>query len=177
MLKKIIYSGIEGRDKFILTDFPDTIKQSQEFEAQCSKITAVIFSAGGNDSSTVIEIIDNGLSIESIDSLLEKGHRLKTMRAWDEGTFNEHLGNKTEWGIVIGQSLSGKSLVARIIADSSNGKVIDLVKIAEEIRPKLETEDGPFEGRIPDADVEKEVLAVIAADKAAGEKFMYLFDG
>jgi hypothetical protein len=99
------------------------------------------------------------------------------MRAWDEGTFNEHLGNKTEWGIVIGQSLSGKSLVARLIADSSNGKVIDLAKIAEEIRPKLETEEGPFEGRIPDAEVEKEILAIIAADKAAGEKFMYLFDG
>ncbi len=28
MLKKIIYSGIEGREKFILTDFPDTIKQA-----------------------------------------------------------------------------------------------------------------------------------------------------
>lgn len=28
MLKRIIYSGIEGREKFILTDFPDTIKQA-----------------------------------------------------------------------------------------------------------------------------------------------------
>jgi hypothetical protein len=50
----------------------------------------------------VIEIIDNGLSIESIDSLLEKEHRIKTMYGWDESTFNEHLGNKTEWGIVLG---------------------------------------------------------------------------
>lgn len=29
MLKKIIYSGLESRNKFILTDFPDTIKQAQ----------------------------------------------------------------------------------------------------------------------------------------------------
>lgn len=32
MLRKIIYSGIEGRDKFILSDFPHSIKQSAVFE-------------------------------------------------------------------------------------------------------------------------------------------------
>ena len=50
MLKRIIYSGIEGRDKFILTDFPDTIRQVKAFESACAKITAVIFAAGGDDS-------------------------------------------------------------------------------------------------------------------------------
>ena len=100
------------------------------------------------------------------------------MRSWDESTFNEHLGNKTDWGIITGQSLSGKSLVAKIVAESSNGKVIDLVALAEAIRPRLESpEDGPFEGRIPDAEVEKDVLAIIARDKNAGENFFYLIDG
>lgn len=177
MLKKIIYSGIDNRDKFILTDFPDTIKQAQEFENQCSKITAVIFAAGGDNAASTMDIIDNGLSIESIDSLLQKEHRLKPMRAWDESTFNEHLGNRTEWGIIMGQSLSGKSLVAKLISDNANAKVFEMAKIAEDIRPRLETEDGPFEGRIPDAEVEKDVLAMIAADKAAGNKCLYLFDG
>ena len=87
MLKKIIYSGIEGRDKFILCDFPDTITQAGEFEKECAKLRAVIFAAGGEDASTTISIIDNGLSVESIDSLFQKEHRLKTMRAWDESTF------------------------------------------------------------------------------------------
>lgn len=87
MLKKIIYSGIEGRDKFILCDFPDTIVQACEFEKECAKLRAVIFAAGGEDSNTTISIIDNGLSVESIDSLFQKEHRLKTMRAWDESTF------------------------------------------------------------------------------------------
>ena len=62
----------------------------------------MIFAAGGDDTSRVLDIIDNGLSIESIDSLLQKEHRLKPMRAWDENTFNEHLGDKTEWGIILG---------------------------------------------------------------------------
>ena len=48
MLKKIIYSGIEGRDKFILCDFPDTIVQACEFEKECAKLRAVIFAAGGD---------------------------------------------------------------------------------------------------------------------------------
>lgn len=140
-------------------------------------MTAVIFAAGGEDSSTVIEIIDNGLSIESIDSLLQKEHRLKSMRRWDESTFNEHLGNKTEWAIVLGQSFSGKSVVAGVVNDSTCGKIIDLTKIAEDIRPKLETEDGPFEGRIPDAEVEKAIVAMISADKNKGDKFFYIVDG
>ena len=178
MLKKIIYSGIEGRDKFILSDFPDNIKQAQEFEENCSKLTAVIFAAGGDESDTVVEIFNNGLSIESIDQLLQKDHRLKTMRSWDESTFNEHLGNKTDWGIVTGQSLSGKSLVAKIVADSNNGKVLDLATIAESIRPSLASEEGdPFEGPIPADKVEAEILSIIARDKNAGENFFYLVDG
>jgi len=52
MLKKIIYSGIEGRDKFILSDFPDTIAQACEFEKECAKLRAVIFAAGGDDAQT-----------------------------------------------------------------------------------------------------------------------------
>ena len=178
MLKKIIYSGIEGRDKFILSDFPDNIKQAQEFEENCSKLTAVIFAAGGDESDTVVEIFNNGLSIESIDQLLQKDHRLKTMRSWDESTFNEHLGNKTDWGIVTGQSLSGKTLVAKIVADSNNGKVLDLATIAESIRPSLASEEGdPFEGPIPADKVEAEILSIIARDKNAGENFFYLVDG
>ena len=177
MLKRIIYSGIEGNNNFILTEFPDTIKQVQGFEKTCAKLTAVIFAAGGDASHFTIEIIDNGLSLESIDSLLQKEHRLKTMRAWDESTFNEHLGNKTEWAYVQGQSLSGKSLVASFIAENTKGKIIDMAKLAEDIRPRLETEDGPFEGRIPDAEVEKDILAMIAADKNAGDKCFYLIDG
>ena len=177
MLKKIIFSGVEGNTKYILTDFPDTIKQAQEFERECSKISAVIFAAGGEETAPTIEIVDNGLSIESIDSLLQKEHRLKTMRCWDESMFNEHLGQKTEWAIVLGQSLSGKSLVAKVVSDAAKGKIIDLAKIAEDIRPRLETEDGPFEGKIPDAEVEKDVLAIVKADKDNGDKFFYIVDG
>lgn len=165
MLKKIIYSGIEGRDKFILSEFPDSIAQAAEFEKECAKLCAVIFAAGGDDSQTTISIINNGLSVDSIDSLFQKEHRLKTMRAWDEGTFQEHLGSNTEWAIVLGQTLSGKSLVSSILSEGSNRKVIDVAKVAEAVKPRLDTEEAPFEGRVPDEEVEKDILNIISTDK------------
>ena len=176
MLKQIIYSGIEGRDKFILSDFPKTIEQANIFERDCSKLRAVIFAAGG-DAGTQIQIVDNGISAESIDSLFQKEHRLKTMHCWDESTFNEHLGNKTEWGIIVGPPLSGKSLIAGIVEECTNGKVIDVPKLAESIKGRLGTDEGPFEDRVPDAEVEKDILEMIEADKASGESKFYLIDG
>ena len=77
----------------------------------------------------------------------------------------------------MGSTFSGKSLVASIIAGSTKGKVLDLNDMAEKIRPRLEVDGEPFEGRVPDAEVQKDVLALIEADKTAGNKFFYLFDG
>ena len=100
------------------------------------------------------------------------------MRTWDESVFNEHLGNKTEWGMIMGMTMSGKSLVAQTICDNASGKIVDVVKMAEKIKDRLGSEeDGPFEGRVPDAELEKDILAMVEADKAAGSKAMYLFDG
>lgn len=113
----------------------------------------------------------------TIDSLFQKKNKLRTLPEWDETTFEEQLGNKTDWAIVTGQSLSGKSLVSTMIAGLTNGKVIDLAKLAEDIRPRLETEDGPFEGPIPEAEVEKDILKLVNEDKARGDKFLYLLDG
>ena len=99
------------------------------------------------------------------------------MHCWDESTFNEHLGNKTEWGIIVGPPLSGKSLIAGIVEECTNGKVIDVPKLAESIKGRLGTDEGPFEDRVPDAEVEKDILEMIEADKASGESKFYLIDG
>lgn len=68
-------------------------------------------------------------------------------------------------------------MVAKIVAESTNGKVIDVAKIADAVRPRLDTEEGPFEGRIPDAEVEKDILKIVNTDKDNGDKFFYIFDG
>jgi len=99
------------------------------------------------------------------------------MRAWDESVFNEHLGNKTEYAMITGQSLSGKTLVASMIKSCTNAKLIDFVAMGEAIRPRLENEGEPFEGRIPDAEIEKDLIAMITADKNSGSKCFYIIDG
>ena len=43
LLRRIIYSGVEGRDNFLLNGFPDQIEQAVEFEANCAAIKAIIF--------------------------------------------------------------------------------------------------------------------------------------
>lgn len=99
------------------------------------------------------------------------------MRSWDESVFNEHLGNKTEYAIITGQSLSGKTLVASMVKSCTNSKLIDFVAMGEAIRPRLENEGEPFEGRIPDAEIEKDLCAMISADKESGSKYFYIIDG
>lgn len=66
MLKKIIYSGQPQMNKFILTSFPDIIEQAKEFEQNCSKIKAIIYSTAESD---IVEIKNNNLSLFNIDSL------------------------------------------------------------------------------------------------------------
>jgi adenylate kinase family enzyme len=152
MLKKIIYSGQVDVNKFILTSFPDIIEQAREFELNCSKIAAIIY-ATTDDS--IVEIKNNNLSLFNIDSLFQKEFRLKTMSEWDFNVFNEKLGNKTDFGIIVGRPLSGKSTLAQYMAKNLGYKVVDMKAITEKVKGMLGTEDEPFEGEVPIAKVEE----------------------
>lgn len=176
MLKKIIYSGVE-KDKFILTGFPDTNEQAIEFEQKCAKITAIIYASG---NEPVVEIMSNNLEMFSIDALFQKQFRLKTMKCWDETTFKEQLGQKTDWSILCGRKFSGIDMLGGLVSKLTGGKVISMEKIDDEITKKRlmpEDQEEPVEGSSPVAEVEKDVLACIAADKANGCSYTYLFDG
>ena len=91
--------------------------------------------------------------------------------------FNEKLGNKIEYGVIVGKSFSGKSTLCKMLAQHQGFTVIDMKDIAEKLRAKLGTEDGPFEGEVPVAEVEKEIVAVIASSKGAATKAKFVFDG
>ena len=124
--------------------------------------------------------MNNNLEMFSIDALFQKQFRLKTMKAWDETTFKEHLGQKTDWSILCGRKYSGTDTIGGLVAKLTGGKIISMEKVEEEVTKKrLSPEDAeePMEGPAPVGEVEKDVLALIAADKARGETFNYLFDG
>jgi hypothetical protein len=61
---------------------------------------------------------------------------------------------------------------------SMDFQVIDMKAISEVVRESMKNEDGdPFEGDIPNASIEKEVVKVIEGHQASPGKKKFLFDG
>lgn len=123
MLRKIIYSGDASKVNFILTSFPDIIEQAKEFEVNCSKIKSVVYCTSKNP---LVEIKNNNLSLFNIDSYFQKDHRLRTMNKWDHNLFLDKLGNTTEFGVVIGDQMSGKTTICNYIEQNYGYIVIDM---------------------------------------------------
>ncbi len=79
ILKRIIYSGVDGRDKFLLQGFPFEIEQSTAFETTCAQLKAIIYATAGGNGGT-IEVRGSDLSGKSIETLFAKEFRLKPMQ-------------------------------------------------------------------------------------------------
>jgi hypothetical protein len=91
VLKHIIYSGIDGHKKFLLSGFPDLISEAAIFEKNCSTISAIIYTTAKGQAT--VEVKGDDLSHKNIDTFFAKEFRLKTMNEWDPNTFENHLGN------------------------------------------------------------------------------------
>lgn len=156
MLNKIIYSGQESQNKFILSNFPDIIEQAREFEKNCANIAAMIYPSS---SGSVVEIKNNNLALYNIDSLFQKEFRLKTMDAWNYQLFDEKLGNKVSYGIISGKQFSGKSFVAGKMAEKLGYTVLDMKATEAQCKTELGTPDEPFEGEVAIEKIEEKLLA------------------
>ena len=99
------------------------------------------------------------------------------MSEWSFQLFNEKLGNKIEFGVLIGKSLSGKSVVAKLLQDTQSYTIIDMKQIADGVKAGLGSEEEPFEGEVPVADVEKAVTEKIKTAQASGKRCKFVFDG
>lgn len=99
------------------------------------------------------------------------------MNCWDFSVFQEKLGNKTEYGVMLGQSFSGKTTLANLMKTHMDFEVIDMKAITEVVRDGMKNEDGePFEGEVPIGSVEAEVVKLIKTHQAASVKKKFLFD-
>lgn len=106
--------------------------------------------------------------------MFQKEFKLKTISEWNWQVFNEKLGNKVSFGVISGQSMSGKSTVAKHLENSLGYNVIDMNRIAEQVKAKMGTEEEPFEGEVPLPKVEEEIARQIEVSK--GEKTKFVFD-
>lgn len=99
------------------------------------------------------------------------------MNCWDFAVFQEKLGNKVEYGVLLGQSFAGKSTLAAKMKADMDYCIIDMKAITEVVRESMKSEEGePYEGDIPIESVEKEVASMINKSQA-GDKKKFLFDG
>lgn len=152
MIRNIIFSG-DGNKKFLLIGFPKSPEALKEFEDNCCGITAIVYVPSSDKEMT--------LNSFSIDSLFAKRNKLIKLPEWNSREFEEKLGNCVEWGMVTGRSLSGKTTVVDMMAKLMNGKIINMTKVAEEVKKSKGTEEEPFEGEVPLSDVEAAVVNMV----------------
>lgn len=174
ILKKIIYSGVDHHDKFLLIGFPDQIEHAEIFEKDCANISAIVYTS--NKDQPTVEVKGDDLSLKNIDTLFAKEFRLKTMNEWDASTFAEHLGKKVNWGMFTGRSFSGKKTLAASLSKVINGKVINMNEIQENLKKTLAGPDDEADSvEVPISKVEEAILELVSKDRAANQKFTYIF--
>lgn len=133
-----------------------------------------------SSSGSIVEIKNNNLSLYNIDSLFQKQFRLKTMDEWSYELFDEKVvGNKVTYGIIQGKPLSGKTPIANKMGDKLDPayNVISKAKLTDVIKAELATEEGPFEGEVPFADIEQKVVKLINESKKSKSPQSFVFDG
>jgi len=151
MLNKIVYNGQESINKFILSNFPKQIDQVKEFELNCSKLAAILYPTG---QGSTVDISSRELQNFNIESLFQKQSRLKTMNQWSSQLFQEKLGNKVEYGVACGQPNSGIVDLVKLMVENQGYTVLDMAKCQEQLKASMGTEEEPFEGEVPVANVE-----------------------
>lgn len=90
------------------------------------------------------------------------------MNEWSYQLFEEKLGNKTNFGVLLGKKLSGKSTVAKMMSDKLGYTTIDMTVIADGCRKRLGDDENPFEGEVPIAEVEKDIVKLINDAQKSG---------
>jgi len=175
MLNRIIYCGQASLNKFILSNFPGTIEQAKVFEANCARLSAMIYPTSA--STATVEIKNNDLTLFNIDSLMAKQFRLKTMSEWNHQLFEEKLGNRVEFGLMVGKSNSGKTTLANLLASNQGYTVLDMKATTEKVKASKGTEEEPFDGPVPIAEVEAAIIEKIKQTQDTAAKAKFVFDG
>jgi len=173
MLKKFIYPGNKREQKYVLTMFPETTDEALEFEKNCCNFSAIVYAS---QDDPMVEIASSNLTLFNIDGLYNKKFKLRVMNQWDPVQFNELLGDKTDFSVLTGRPFSGKTTVAKFLVEKCGFSLINMKAIEEDLKKRLSTEENEVE-EVPLDVIDKEIIRIIQADKQAGRKKKYLFDG
>lgn len=153
-------------------NYPTEIASADALEVGCAKISAMIY-PNANAASSKIEIKDDRVDSFNIDSLFQKQFKLKTMNEWSYEKFEEKMGNKISYGVIVGDMQTGKTEVANHLAEKMGHRVINMPAIAEEVRKTLADD----EGNLPEGDIAMDKIEAWITDMIrADPKARYVFD-
>lgn len=98
------------------------------------------------------------------------------MSNWNYQAFQELISDKVDFSVIIGKPLSGKTFLAKLLDKHLGFKIIDMTEVEKVVKKRLGTEEEPFEGEVPVAEIEKEIFSVFDKDMQSGKKYHYVFD-
>jgi hypothetical protein len=173
LLCAVIYNGNNWQKNFILVNFPTKIAQAREFEAGCAKIKTLLYAT---TADPVVELA-GGVATQNVDSLFSKSFRLVTIDKWDHSLFNQKLGEKVEYGVLLGAAAPAKAVLAATMKADMAYQIVDMKAVAEAVRASLSTEEEPFEGEVPIDTVEKQFGDSLMQTWASAKRTKFLFDG
>lgn len=62
--------------------------------------------------------------------------------------------------------MSGKTTLSKVLNEKLNFKIISMKEISLELKKKMGTDEEPFEGEVPIANVEKEILSILKSNES-----------
>jgi adenylate kinase family enzyme len=116
------------------------------------------------------------VTLFNLDSLYQKNFKLRTMNYWDSRQLNELLGEKVDYSVILGRSLSGKSTVCKMLKEHVGYHIFEMKQVEEELKKKLGTEEEPID-EVPYVEIEKEIIRTVMENKKNGLNKKYVFDG
>jgi hypothetical protein len=122
--------------------------------------------------------LENNLQNFNLDALFQKNNKLRTIDEWSYKKFDEQMGNKVQYGVVMGKVCTGKTTITKYMEQSLNMGIrrINMEEIQKENPPMDMTADppAPIEGEtLPVPEVEKLIVKMI---KEAPSGTRWVFD-
>ena len=138
LLKKALYNVGEHQN-FVLTGFPEEVSQLQLFENTCAPITWEFYLYPADEPPFT------NLLARTIETFMHLSHRLTVTSSFNIEDMDKYYGQHLQYVLINGPKLSGKTTIAKMIADKYGYTLVDTAGVTEELKKKLATEETPAE--------------------------------
>lgn len=166
MLKKLIFSGSDV-NKFILTGFPEEVAQLQLFEESCAAISWEFYFYPQDE-----EFIATS-SASCIETYMQSDNRLTIASSFKFELMEQYYGLNLQYVLINGPQLSGKSTIAKEIADQYGYTLVTTASLTEEVKNKKKNpeDEGADPGNVTFQQIIEQLVQKVEERKPK-EKFV-----